>query len=94
MGEDFSAYHAAACLQCLPSGSMTLSAIDPRCSWTAAEYMLHGLLTALAGKELPYPWEAKKGGIDGIETEPLPLEEFKEWYENTSWKEVENWQVL
>lgn len=93
MGVEFSAFHAAACLSCLPLGASLLSAIDKRASWTHVDYMLHAIVQALAGKELPYPWE-KKNSLDGIETEGLPLDEFEEWYGSNNWEEVDNWRVL
>lgn len=93
MGDQFSAFHAAECLSCLPAGSMLMSELDPRATYTVEEYLLHTILSAVAGKEIPYPWEGKKKGIEGIETESVPLDEFIDWYENTSWKEVDNWQV-
>lgn len=93
LGEDFSAFHAAECISCLPLGSALLSEIDSRASWAASDYMLHGIMQMLAGKEIPYPWTKKKSGIDGIETESLPIDKFKDWYENSKWKEVDSWQV-
>lgn len=40
-----------------------------------------------------HPQQARKGGgIEGIETESLPADQFKEWYEGSKWKEVEGWQ--
>lgn len=71
-----------------------MSAIDERASWTASEYMLHGIMQMLAGKEIDYPWTKKKSGMDGIETESLPLDQFEDWYKNTQWKEVDDWQVI
>lgn len=94
MGVEFSAFHAAECLSCLPAGSLTLAELDKRLTYGNVEYMLHAIMTGMAGKEIPFPWEKAKSGIDGVETESLPLDEFKDWYENTSWREVDNWQVL
>lgn len=93
LGVDFGAFQAGACLSCLPLGSALLADMEPSCRWTAQEYLLHGLLCAVTGKEIPYPWD-KKGGLDGIETEGLPLDEFREWYENTQWKEGAEWQEI
>lgn len=36
--------------------------------------------------------EKHGGGIEGIETESVPLDQFRDWYENTEFKEVEGWQ--
>lgn len=93
MGKEFSAFHAASCLSCLPLGSSLLSKIDERYSYTNTDYLLHGVMCALAGKEIPFPWD-KESGIDGIETEGLPLDQFINWYENTEWKEVDDWQAI
>lgn len=93
LGVEFGAFHAASCLSCLPLGSSLLSKIEPRYSWTSLEYLIHGILCSLAGKEIPFPWE-KAGGIDGLETESLPLDQFKDWYENSTWKEVDDWQAI
>lgn len=93
LGTDFSAFHAAACLSCLPLGSSLLSAIDGRANYTYGEYLLHSIMSMLAGKEIPFPWDKKKTGIEGIETEAVPLDEFIDWYTNTSFKEVDEWRV-
>lgn len=93
MGAEFSAYHAADCLACLPHGSAFREAVDPSTVWTDAEYFLHGIVQMLAGKEIPYPWEKSKTGIDGVDTEAVPLDEFYDWYTNSKWKEVEGWQI-
>lgn len=90
MGEEFSAFHAGACLSNLPLGSPLMAAIEPGCRWTQTDYLLHGLICMQAGKEIPFPWE-KKCGIEGIETESVTLDEFRDWYENTEWREVEEW---
>lgn len=91
MGEDFSAFHAGACLSNLPLGSALMGALEPACRWTQTEYLLHGLLCFMAGKEIPLPWEKEKHGIEGVATESVTLDEFREWYENTQWREVEEW---
>ena len=91
MGEEFSAFHAGACLSNLPLGSALLGALEPGCRWTQQDYLLHGLMCMQAGKVIPFPWERSKGGIDGVDTEAVPLDEFREWYEKTEWKEVEEW---
>lgn len=93
MGRDFTALHAAACLSCLPLGSALLARLDPRAQWTVTDYMLHGILTALTGKEIPYPWSKKETGIEGVGA-GMPVDEFREWYEKTNWKEVEGCQTL
>lgn len=93
LGADFDAFHAGACAICLPAGSSLFSAVDQRASWSSSDYMLHGILQALVGKEIPFPWSKKKSGIEGIETESLPLDEFIEWYENSNWKEVDGWHL-
>lgn len=93
-GTDFGAFHAAACLSCLPPGSALLAEIDQRTTWNTTDYMLHGIAQMLAGKEIPYPWDKKENAIDGIESEGLPLDEFQKWYAQTDWKEVDEWQVL
>ena len=92
-GVDFGAFHAGACLCNLPIGSATMAAIDERATYTRSEYMLHAIMCGLVGKAIPYPWE-KKRGIDGIETEAVPLDEFREWYEHTNWKEAGEWQEI
>lgn len=92
MGSDFGAFHAAGCIACLPTGSALLSAIDGRLAWGTSDFLLHGIAQMLAGKELPFPWD-EKSGIDGVETEAVPLDEFRDWYENNEWKEVEGWQM-
>lgn len=95
IGEDFGAFHAAACLSCLPPGSALLREIDGRFAWTNGDFLLHGIAQMLAGKEIPYPWDNKKNvGIEGIDTEGLPLDEFQDWYMNNDWKEVDDWQVI
>lgn len=91
LGDEFSAFHAASCLANLPLGASLLSACEPRLQWTQTDYLLHGIMSIAAGKEIPFPWEGKKHGIEGIETESLPLDQFIEWYEKSNWKEVEEW---
>lgn len=90
LGSDFGAFHAGACLCNLPIGSSLMAAVDERATYTRTEYMLHAIMCGLVGKAIPYPWD-KQCGIDGIETEAVPLDEFREWYETTKWKEVEEW---
>lgn len=90
LGADFGAFHAGACLCNLPIGSSLMAAVDERATYTRTEYMLHAIMCGLVGKAIPYPWD-KQCGIDGIETEAVPLDEFREWYETTKWKEVEEW---
>lgn len=92
LGVEFGAFHCAECIANLPLGASLLREIDPRFGWTNQEHMLHGIMCGLAGKEIPYPWD-KSGGIDGLDTQGLPLDEFRDWYENNNWKEVEGWQV-
>ena len=70
-----------------------MAALDERATYTRTEHMLHSIMGAMVGKAIPYPWE-KSGGIDGIETESVPLDEFREWYEQTKWKEVDEWQEI
>lgn len=94
IGADFSAFHAAACLSCLPPGSALMLEIDERTAWATTDYLLHGIAQMLAGKEIPYPWDKKKSGIEGIEAEGLPLDEFQAWYGQNEWKEVDGWQVI
>lgn len=95
MGREYSAYHAAACLSCLPPGSALLTAMEPSLSWSNTDYLIHAVLCALAGKEIEYPWEKKKtSGIDGIETESLPLDQFIDWYENSTFEEVKEWREI
>lgn len=77
----------------LPMGSALMAAIDERATYSRCEYMLHAIMCGLVGKAIPYPWE-RKGGMDGIDTEAVPLEEFREWYEQTNWKEVDEWQEI
>lgn len=67
--------------------------MEPKYAWGNTDYLIHGVLCALAGKEIPFPWE-KGGGIDGIETEPLPLDQFKDWYENSTFEEVKEWREI
>lgn len=93
MGEEFSVWHAAECASCLPLGSSLLAKIDPKLGWTNKEYMLHGIMCALAGSQIPFPWD-KETGIDGLDTESVPLDQFRDWYENTEWKEVEEWREI
>lgn len=93
LGSDFGAFHAAACLSCLPPGSALLSAIDKRLSWGNESHILHGIAQMLAGKEIPYPWDKKASGIDGVDVEGLPLDEFQAWYGQNEWKEVDGWQI-
>ena len=89
LGQDFGVFHAAECLACLPLGSSLMRVIHPLAGWTNAEILLHGIWQSICGKEIPFPWD-KSGEV--IETEGLPLDEFKDWYENTQWKEVESWR--
>lgn len=94
MGTEFTAFHAASCLACLPRGSALLSELFPEMRWSDQEFMLHGVLAALVGKEIPYPWTSKSNGNGiGVETKAVPIDQFKDWYEKSNWKEVEDWQV-
>ena len=92
LGIDFSAFHAAACLACLPLGAQTLARVVPATQYTYTDYLLHAIIRAITGEEIPYPWAKKKSGIEGIDTEALPFDEFLDWYNNTNWKEDEEWQ--
>lgn len=95
MGKDFSAFHAASCLACLPKGSALLALYAPESAWTDAELMLHGLAQAFAGKEIKRPWETGGNGNGlGFETRSVPIDQFEDWYENTKWKEVDDWQAI
>lgn len=71
MGRDFSAFHAAECLSCLPYDSALLRA-------------------AIKASE---PSEQSGRNGLGFETKSVPIDQFQDWYENTEWKEVEDWQV-
>lgn len=88
MGTDFDAFHAGACLQCLPLGSALMARLEPSCAWTVNDVLLHAIMSMLAGERLPYPWEEGRsnGGLPDIGA--LPLNEIKEWYEQ-QWEEVE-----
>ena len=89
MGRTFDAFHAGACAVSLPLGSSTMARVNPACAWTYANYQLHAILCAIAGKQLPYPWD--EGSADGnAETETIQLagfattEEFDAWL-NQEW---------
>lgn len=85
MGFDFSAFHAAECAANLPLGSSLFVKLAGQQLTT--ENMVHALLVGIVGG-------GKQKGMDGIETESVPLDEFIDWYENTKWKEVEEWQEI
>lgn len=48
-------------------------------------------LVQAVSKDFPQE-ERNGGGIEGIQTESLPLDQFKDWYEGSKFKEVEGWQ--
>ena len=99
LGVEFSAVQAAACLVCLPAGSALMARLNPMMGFSPAEHYLHLLLSAIAGQEIPYPWEKdvktdkaieldeSSGGLP--EFEGLPHDEFMAWY-NQEWREVES----
>lgn len=85
MGDEFSVFHAAECAANLPLGSSLFVKLAGQQLTT--ESIVHALLVGLTGNE-------KERGIEGVETESVPLDEFIEWYENTNWKEAESWQIV
>ena len=85
-----SAFQAASCIATVPPGSALAAAIDPRNTWGHEAHLLHAVLCALAGKELPYPWEK---AISGLDNESMDVSEFLEWYYGTKWKD-EEWQAI
>lgn len=95
MGRTFSAFHAAACLACMPRGSL-LAKIDQRTEWTITDVLLHNVVDVLCGKHIPFPWEDKPRDDNLPDLEALPLDEFAAWYScalsNTEGGEP--WQIV
>lgn len=92
LGADFSAFHAAACLICMPAGSSQLYArIDKRLMWNLTEYKLHSIHQSIVGKEIPYPWDKPETNLP--ELEAIDIDEFEKWHSKKR-KEGEKWQVI
>ena len=86
MGEEFSIWQAAACVCCLPMGSSLLAATDPKLQYSMTDYLLHRVSDLLAGKHLPYPWEAEtRRAIADFGS--LSVDEFMEW-RNREWRDT------
>ena len=88
IGIEFSHRHAAACLTCLPAGSSLLARINPKCTYTKTEMLLHAILNMLSSEHIPYPWEDSESGdvieLSGFETKEEYLAwEQQEWEEDT-----------
>lgn len=86
MGAAFSCSQAAACIVNLPLGSKLLARIDPRLSWSVAEHHLFAIMCAIAGEDLPYPWEEEERSLPDFGT--IPVSEMESWL-NQNWREVE-----
>ncbi|MBQ6453752.1 MAG: hypothetical protein IJJ14_05300 [Coriobacteriales bacterium] len=90
MGKDFSVWQVAACVCCLPLGSATLTAIDPRNRYTIEDFLLHRIGDFLAHEHVPYPWEAQHD-------QPIAdfgsatVEEFIAW-RNKEWRDTDGYE--
>lgn len=90
MGRCFGAFHAAACLSCMPPGAL-LAKIDQRTSWSLTDVLLHSVVDILCGKHIPFPWEKED---DGLGVEAIDVDDFDEWYSRAaSFKEVDEWHL-
>lgn len=78
MGKDFSIWHAAACVACLPLGSRLMQAIDPKAQYSQSDYLLHRLGDFMAQQHIPYPWEMKDKKVADFGT--MEIESFKRWH--------------
>lgn len=84
VGKSVSVKHTAACVRCLPLGSLVLEKQDPRYKFTETEWLLLGILNSLRKEPLdPFTTKEESGHI------ALSIEELDEFLTRPR-KEVEH----
>ena len=62
VGRGVSVEHAAALAACLPPGSATMAAIDPRAAWTDVEWLLLAIANMLSEEKIdPFDNDIEEG---------------------------------